>query len=163
MRYLKDYFLTDDYFVHGHAVTGRGRLTSQLNGRDREFVEIELATRVRWDGQAISCGRTVIRLDEVLLAYEVAETGDEALRQLAGQNGEKVEVIICMGSRMHLEVRGRMRRGVCEREDLGPHRFIVLTDPHLAGLDDSDRLLGCFPRDLPYVIVNRRRIQLLCS
>jgi hypothetical protein len=163
MRYLKDYFLTDDYLVHGHAVTGRGRLRSHLNSPGREFVEVELATCVRWDGQSISSGRVAIRLAEVLLAYEAAETGDEALRQMAGLNGEKREVTICMCGRMHLEVQGRMRRATCDREDLGPHRFIVLTDPRVTALDGADRLLGCFPRELPYLIVNRSRIQLVCS
>jgi hypothetical protein len=163
MRYLKDYFLTDDYFVRGHAVTGRGRLTGHLNGKDREFVEVELASCIRWDGQSITSGRAIIRLAEVLLAYEAAETGDEALRQLAGQSGEKQEVTICMSGRMHLEVRGRMRRGICERDNIGPHRFIVLTEPRVTAMDRADQLLGCFPRELPYLIVNRSRILLACS
>jgi hypothetical protein len=141
MRYLKDYFLTDDYFIRGHATTGRGRLTGHLNGRDREFVEVEQAACVRWDGHAITSGRAVIRIGEILLAYEAAETGDEALRQLAGQTWDKQEVTICMSSRMHLVVRGRMRRGMCERDDLGAHRFIVLTDPRVAGPDGADTLL----------------------
>jgi hypothetical protein len=161
MRYLKDYFLTDDFFVRGHVVTGNKRLSTFLNGTRREFIEVEDALCTRSNGEIIRTERAVLPLHGILLAHEAGDGGDEALRALAGAGVRSVAVTVHIGGPHGLQVQGKLRRSTLDREDLGPHRFIALTEPRLLGILGSLNPLVLFPGNLPYVIANRQRISLL--
>jgi hypothetical protein len=161
MRYFKDYFLTDDFFIRGHVATGTGRLSALLNSPHKQFLEVEEATCIKWEGHCIHAPRAVLRIAEILMAHEATEAGDEAMRALAGRRSEMIEIAVHLSGRAQLEVRGKLRRNIYERENLGPHQFIVLTEPQLVGCDGAADLLKWFPAELPYVILNRGRISLI--
>jgi hypothetical protein len=161
MRYFKDHFLTDDFFIRGHVATGGGRLSALLNSPHKQFLEVEEATCIKWEGHCIHTIRAVLRVAEILMAHEAAEAGDEALRTLVGRQSEMIEVAVHLTGRAQLEMRGKLRRNIYERENLGPHQFIILTEPQFVACDGAAGLLKWFPGDLPYVIVNRGRISLI--
>jgi hypothetical protein len=163
MRYFKDYFLTDDFLIRGHVSTGSGRLSTFLNGADRHLVEIADATCTRMHGKSVHTARAVLPLSEVLLAYEAFDAGDEALRALARQSADTIEVSVHLSSHLQLKVIGRLRRNIYEHDKLGPHAFIVITQPYLSAGDGAQSVMERFPEQPPYLILNRNRIALIHS
>lgn len=161
MRYFKDYFLTDDFFIRGHVPTGGGRLSALLNRPHKQFVEVEDATCIQAPDRCLHAERAVLRIDEILMAYEASEAGDCGLRALAGHASERIEVAVHVSGRAQLEVRGKLRRSLYEREDLGLRRFIVLTEPHILWYDGAADLMRWFPDKLAYVILNLGRASLI--
>ncbi len=161
MKYFKDCFLTDDFFIKGHVPTGGGRLSTLLNRPHRQFVEVEDATCIRAPDCRLQAARVLLRIDEILMAHEACEAGDCGLRVLAGQAAERVEVVVHVSGRAPLEVRGRLRRSLYEREDPGMRPFVVLTEPRIRASDGAADLVRRFPEKLDYVILNLGRASLI--
>jgi hypothetical protein len=159
MMYLKDMILTDTFLLKGHIGTGGHRLSSFLNNIPKRFLEIDEVTvtdpirDVRFTNT-----RMMLRVEEIILAYEMAETGDESLRLMAAQERDEVTVTARFSGATQLIAYGRVSRRTLEHDMPGQHEFIVLSEPRLEGLPGIAQ--DAF-KDVTYVIANRSRIALI--
>ena len=159
MMYLKDLVLTDTFLLKGHINTGSQRLSSFLNSIPKRFLEMNEVTVTDYvRGVRFTNSRMLLRVEDVLLAHELVETGDESLRFLAAQERDEVTVTARFGGATSLIVSGRVSRRTLEHDTPGQHEFIVLVEPSLEGLTTIPQ--DAF-KDLPYVIANRGRIALI--
>ncbi len=163
MRYLKDLLVTDRFLIRGHIGTGGQRLTTFLNNTPRRYVEMNEATIVEHCRRDPSYfARTFVRLQEILLAYEMEETGDEILKTLAERDRYEVPVTAHFGGCLSLQIQGTMSRRVLDRDASGGLDFIIVLKPEIRGL--ANRTEGEYEvlDNLPYIIANRERMALLC-
>jgi hypothetical protein len=156
MMYLKDIVLTDSFLLKGHISTGNKRLSSFLNSTPKRFIEMnEVTATDHIRGVRFTISRMLLRVEEVILAHEMAETGDESLRLLALQERDEVIITARFSGATQLLASGRVSRRALEHDAPGQHEFIVLVEPRLEGLTEIEQ--DAF-KDLPYVIANRSRI-----
>jgi hypothetical protein len=162
MRFLKDFLFTDRYLLKGHIKTGEQRLSTFLNNTRKRFLEMEEPTLTPHDG--LDCVKTefaMVRIDEILFAYEMEETGDEAMRNLGGRHTAELQIHVYLGSNQPLHLIGKVRKRAIESEALRKHDFIVVMSPVLKGFLGKLSPEYAFLKDAPYLIVNRDRATLL--
>ena len=159
MIYLKDLLLTDTFLLKGHISTGGQRLSSFLNNIPKHFLEMdEVTVADHVQGVRFTNTRMLLRVEEIILAHELGEAGDESLRLLAGQERIDATVTARFSGATPLTVSGRVSRRAIEHDAPGQHEFIVFVEPRFEGLASIAQ--DAF-KDLPYVIANRGRIALI--
>ena len=157
--YLKDMILTDTFLLKGHISTGGHRLSSFLNNIPKRFLEInEVTVTDHIRDMRFTNARMMLRVEEIILAYELAETGDESLRLMAAQERDEVTVTARFSGAVPLIASGRVSRRILEHDMPGQHEFVVLSEPRLDGLPGT--VQDAF-KDVTYVIANRGRIALI--
>ncbi len=163
MRYVKDLFLTEAFLIKGHVTMEGRRLTTYLNGAPRDFVRVDEVTIFRHsDGQQATKPQVLIRLGELLLAHEMVDgDSDETLRHMAERDSDVSRVRAIVGGILPLEISGKIRRSVSERDDLGGHDFLVISEPTIEGIPRSSPEEYGLLAKVPYIIVNRNRVSLL--
>jgi hypothetical protein len=156
MIYLNDLLLTEAFLIKGHINTANQRLSTFLNNFARCFLEIDNATVNDYvQDTNFHAPRILMRVEEILMAYELEEIGDEGLRHLAGQDRDYTPVVIQFGGDSRLQLQGRLSRRAMERDSAGHHDFLVVVEPKLTGT--KGKSLDVF-ENLPYLIANRSRI-----
>ncbi len=161
MLYLKDLILTELFLLKGHINTGDHRLSSFLNGIPKRFLEMHEVTATDVvHGVRSMHPRILLRIEEIIFAHELAETGDESLRELAEREKDEVTVTARFSGATPWILSGRVSRRAIERDTSGQHEFVVFVEPKFEGLSSTGQ--NAF-KDLPYVIANRRRIALICE
>lgn len=160
MEYVKDLLLTDAFLIKGHVKTGGRRLTTYLNNHTSPFVEIHDVTMIGvTKGDRIVTARTMVRVNEILLAHELIESaGDESLRKVADPNADRTLVNLYLGGSLPIEVSGKMLKRAYNRRDLGQQDFLVVTEPSIEGLADKKAREFSVLKRAPYLAVNRNRI-----
>jgi hypothetical protein len=159
MRYLKDLLFTDEFLIKGHINTGGQRLSTFLNRTRKRFLGMEDATLIKHDGgDRIMTEWMLVRVDDILLAYEREDTGDEGLRILGERERDEIAIIAHFSGNTSLQLSGKVRKRALDSETLRHHDFVVALDPVLRGFTARlPREYAVF-ENLPYVIVNRNRI-----
>jgi hypothetical protein len=157
MRYLKDLLYTEKFLIKGHANTGGQRLSTFLNKTRKHFLEMEDATLIRHDGgDRILTPWMLARLDNIILAYENEESGDEGLKILAERESDRIEVKAFFSGNCSLQLSGKMRKRAMDSDAIRHQDFIVMVEPKLQGFraNKAAREYSVFD-NLSYVIVNR--------
>lgn len=162
MRYLKDILLTDRYLVRGHVHTGGQRLSTFLNSHRKSFLEAEEAALIQHDsGDRVQTGLLMVRISDILFAYEMEESGDEGLKALGGRDRAAVAVHIHLDSKGGPSLRGLVRKHALNSDAGRRHDFIILENPRfqefLPGAEPEYALI----QSAPYLIVNRDRISII--
>jgi hypothetical protein len=125
---------------------------------------MEEPTLIRHDGlDRIQTEFAMIRINEIMIAYEMEETGDEGMRNLGGQHAAELQIHIYLNANPPLQVSGRVRKRTIESEALRKHDFIVLMNPVLKGSSGKLPPECAFFANVPYLIVNRDRAILIHS
>jgi hypothetical protein len=156
MIYLKDLILTDAFLIKGHINTAGQRLSTFLNNFHKRFLEVEEATvRDQVQDTSFTTARMLLRVEEILLAHEREDIGDEVLRHLAEEERDDIPVTIQFNGVVRFQLLGKMKKRAVERDSSGQHDFLVVVEPKLLGL--TSKALDYF-EDLPYLIVNKSRI-----
>jgi hypothetical protein len=156
MMYLKDLVLTDTFLLKGHISSGGQRLSSFLNGIPKRFLEMNEATVTDLLlGARFTNTRMLLRVEEIILAHELVEKGDESLRLLAAQERDEITATARFSGPTPLVASGRVSRRALEHDTPGQHEFIVISEPSFEGLTGIAQ--DAF-KNLPYVIANRGRI-----
>jgi len=163
MRYFNHLLLTESFFIKGHVSTGTRRLSTYLNDMDKPFVEVGHPAIINCtDGSESQSERVLLRFPDLLLAFELEDTeGDETLKSLSDHGRILTPVKIHIGGKHPMEIRGNMDSHTAERVALGRNDFIVVKDPAIRGLPVPVTAENAFPDALPYIIVNRNRIELV--
>jgi hypothetical protein len=159
MKYLKDLLFTDRFLIKGHVNTGGQRLSTFLNNTRKRFVEMEEVTLIRHDGgERIPTPWMLVRVDDILLAHEIEEAGDEGLRVLAEREENKIAVTAYFNSNASLQLSGKVRKHAMNSDALRHSNFIVVVEPKLRGLTfKADREYAML-ENLSYAIVNKDRL-----
>ena len=159
MKFLKHLLLTDTFLLRGHINTGDQRLSTFLNTGLKSFLEMKEVTFVNHvQGQCMTAGNVLIRVEEIRLAYEMEASGDEYMRMLAVKEPDEMPVVVQFGGAMAFQVSGKVGKHLIERDVSGPYNFVVMTDPKIQGFTGAESHEHAAWIDLPYVIVNRNRI-----
>jgi hypothetical protein len=159
MRYLNDLILTDTFLLRGNIDTGGQRLTSFLNNVPKRFFELhEVAATNHVTDEQFTATRMFVRIDEVLIAHEIGEGGDDRLRLLAAEERVEIPVTAQFGGTLRLQLLGKVHKHGIERETSGPHDFIVVVEPKIQGLRGTAASEYAGFKHLPYVIANRNRL-----
>jgi hypothetical protein len=164
MRYLKDLILTDTHLLKGHVVTGGQRLSTFLNTTPRRHVEMYDVTLCSHSpAETVTMPRVLVRVPEILLAHEMDEAGDQALKILAERERDEVPIAAFFGGAAPIRIGGRASRRVIEREAASSRDFIVIVDPMIEGIPGGASPDYAVLSSLPYVIANRSRMALICG
>ena len=159
MRYLKDLLFTDKYLIKGHVHTGSQRLSTFLNNTRKHFLEMEEATLIKHDGgDRTQAEWMLVRVNDILFAYEMEETGDEALRNLAAPDRAEIAVTVHLKYDPPMQLSGLVRSRAIDSDTPGNHDFFVMVKPMLQGFPAKAAPEYAVLRDIPYLIVNRDRI-----
>ena len=159
MRYLKDLVFTDRYLIKGHAHTGAQRLSSFLNSTPKHFLEMEEATLVKHDGsEHIQTDWLMVRTEDILFAYEMEETGDAVLRNLAVKDKPEIPVVLHLRCDPPMQLSGLVRKRAMNSDRLLNHDFIVMVKPTIQGFTANSAPEYALLDNVPYLIVNRDRI-----
>jgi len=76
MRYFNHLLLTESFFIKGHVSTGTRRLSTYLNDMDKPFVEVGHPAIINCtDGSESQSERVLLRFPDLLLAFELEDTG----------------------------------------------------------------------------------------
>lgn len=162
MRYVKDLVFTDRYLIKGHAHTGAERLSSFLNSTRKHFLEMEEATLVKHDGgERIQTARIMVRVEDILFAHEMEETGDAVLRNLAARDKPEIPVAIHLRCHPPIQLSGLVRKRTMVSDKLLNHDFIVMVNPVIRGFTANSAPEYALLENVPYLIVNRNRITLI--
>ncbi len=162
MLFVKDLLLTETFLLKGHVKTGDQRLSTFLNSTRRQFLEMDEVTVVNHvRGERVLIAQTLVRVEEILLAHEMEETGDETLKHLAEREKDEVTVTAHFGGAMPLRFSGKASRRAIERDVSTPHDFVVVVEPKIPDLASRAAPEYAAFANLPYVIANRRRLALI--
>ncbi len=162
MRYLKDLLFTDRFLIKGHAHTGGQRLSSFLNGARKRFLEMEESTVVQHSGGVRTQAEwMMVRVDDILFAYEMEQTGDEALRKLASRDKPEIPVVFHLKCSPPVQLSGLVRKRAIRSDMLPAHDFIVMVNPEIRGLPAESSPEHALLESAPYLIVNRDRISFI--
>jgi hypothetical protein len=163
VRYLKYLLLTDAYLIKGHLNTGGRRLSTFLNTTRKHFLEMDEVTIVNQaEGEGARFDPMLLRLDEILLAHEMEEAGDDGLRLLADQERHEVAIHSHFAGTSQLQLSGKVSRRALDRCASGHHDFIVVVEPQLLGLTGRMAQECAVLAGLPYLILNTNRLALIC-
>lgn len=158
MRYVKDLLLTDMFLLKGHVKTGDQRLSTFLNTTPKRFLEMDEVTFVKHTGgESVSVPQMLVRVEEILLAHEMEETGDEGLKHLAEREKDEAAVTVFFGGAMPLQLSGKVSKRAVERAT-SRHDFIVVVEPVLQVFTGKASHEFAIFEDLPYLIANRARL-----
>jgi len=162
MRYLKDLLFTDRYLIKGHVPTGRQRLSTFLNSNRKRFLEAEEAFLIQHDaGDRIQTGLAMVRINDILFAYEMEESGDEGLRTLGGQDKAAVAVHLHLESEIRISLTGLVRKRALNSDAVRRNDFMVLVNPRFQEILPQAGPEYALLQSAPYLIVNRDRISIL--
>lgn len=159
MRYLKDLLLTDTFLLRGHLKTGDQRLSTFLNTTPKRFLEMDEVTVVnRARGEHVLIARMLLHVEEILIAHEMEDTGDEGLKLLAEREKDEVGVTAYFGGAVPLQLSGKVSKRAIERDVSARHDFIVVVEPKLREFGGKAAHEYAVLEDLPYMIANRNRL-----
>jgi hypothetical protein len=159
MKYVKDLLLTDTSLLKGHLKTGDQRLSTFLNTTPKRFLEMDKVTVVNHArGERVLIAQMLVRVEEILLAHEMEETGDEGLKLLAEREKDEVAVTAHFGGSMPLQISGKVGKRAIERDISVRHDFIVVVEPKVRELPAKAANEYTILENLPYVIANRGRV-----
>jgi hypothetical protein len=159
MRYLKDLLFTDKYLIKGHAHTGGQRLSTFLNNARKHFLEMEEATLIQHDGgERIQTEWMLMSVSDILFAYEMEQTGDAGLRNLAARDKPETSVAIHLKWDAPIQLSGMVRKRSMNSDMLFNQDFIVVINPILQGFTAKPAPEYALLENVPYLIVNRDRI-----
>ena len=162
MKYYKDVLFTDRYLIKGHVKTGSQRLSTFLCNARRRFVEMEGATLIDHDKlDRLQVERVLVSVDEILIAYEMEETGDEGLRTLGVREKAEMEIHIELNAGTPIRLSGKVRRRTMEWGAFRNHDFIVVVDPALDGFRIKHSPEYSFLKGIRYMIVNSNRAAII--
>jgi hypothetical protein len=162
MRYRKDLLVTDAYFIKGHASSGGQRLSTFLGNTQKPFLEMDEVTLIKLDRSgSLEIPWLLVRIEDILIAYEIEETGDEGLKVLAEREADKIRVTAHFVATASFQLIGKVRRRALNTDMAPYHDFIVMIDPKIHGFDAKADPEFIVLEDLPYVIINRKRIALI--
>jgi hypothetical protein len=162
MRYLKYIFLTDTFLINGHLNTGGQRLSTFLNNTRRRLLNLDEVTLVNHiQGDSAQSAALLVRTDEILLAHELEEAGDERLRLLAEQGRDEVAISAHCSGTFPFQLSGSVSRHTLDRCASGRQGFIVILRPRLLIMGDKAVDRCAVFESLPYVIVNSNRLALI--
>jgi hypothetical protein len=162
MRFLKDLLFTDMFLIKGHANTGGQRLSTFLNCTSKPFLEMEEATLTPHDGSGrITAAWMQVRVNDILFAHELEDSGDQGLKLLAERGKDDIEVTAHFGGSTPLKISGRVRKRVLNSDALRHHDFIVIVEPRIEGFPVRPAPEYAGFENLPYAIVNRNRLALI--
>ncbi len=162
MRFLKDLLFTDKFLLKGHVKTGGQRLSGFLNNNRKRFLEMEEAALIRHaGGDRIQSALVMVRINDILFAYEMEESGDEGLRNLGGRDKAELAVQIHLISDTPLHLTGLVRRRALDSDAMRKHDFMVLMNPSLKGFASQPAPEYALIQNTPYLIVNRDRISII--
>jgi hypothetical protein len=159
MRYLKDLLVTEQFLIKGHANTGGRRLSTFLNNTSKPFLEMDEVTCFNHEGS--ECARAswmLVRIDDIILAHEIGEAGDEGLKGLAERELDQIAVTACFNANTPIRLSGKVRKRAVNSDSRSHHDFIVVVEPELRGL--AFRAMPEFEafENMFYAIMNRNRI-----
>jgi hypothetical protein len=159
MRYLKDLLFTDQYLIKGHAHTGGQRLSSFLNSTRKRFLEMEEATLIKHNGgDRLQIEWMLLRVNDILFAYEMEQTGDAGLRNIAARDKPEMAVTIHLKWDTPMQLSGMVRKRAMNSDMLFNHDFLVMINPILQGVTAKPVPEYALLENVPYLIVNRDRI-----
>jgi hypothetical protein len=159
MRYLKDLLFTDQYLIKGHAHTGGQRISTFLNNTRKRFLEIEEATLIKHNGgDRLQMEWMLLRVNDILFAYEMEQTGDAGLRNIAARDKPEMAVTIHLKWDPPIQLLGMVRKRAMDSDRLLNHDFIVMAKPALRGFIANPAPEYALLENVPYLIVNRDRI-----
>jgi len=162
MRYLKDLLFTEERLIKGHVQTGGQRLSTFLNNSRRRFLEVEEASLIQHDtGDRVQSSLALVRINALLFAYEMEESGDEGLRTLGGRDRAAVDVHMHLESKIRLSLTGLVRKRALESDTARRHDFLVLENPRIRGFSPEWGPEYALIQSAPYLIVNRDRISII--
>ena len=75
----------------------------------------------------------LMRLDDLILANQIGEAGDEGLKVLAERERDKIAATIHFNGNTSLQISGKVRQRVINSESLRNHNFIVVVEPQFQG------------------------------
>jgi hypothetical protein len=161
MRFLKDLIFTDTFLIKGHANMGGQRLSTFLNSTRKRFLEMEEATILKHDGSSrIAAEWLQVRVNDILFAHELEDSGDEGLRHLSKRNDD-IEVTAHFSGSLPVQLSGKVRKRALDSDTLRNNDFIVVVEPRIEGLAISALPEYAFIENLPYAIVNKNRLELI--
>jgi hypothetical protein len=161
---VEDVVLTDAFLVKGTVEGKFSRLFKVLEDYRKDFLVVSNAVMVDLcRGDVIRTPRVHINLDELLLAHELVDgAGDYYQKTLSEESrGHKsLRIRAFFNSAVSLEVAGRIRPGAYDGSGLD-HRFFVMEDCSVRGLDLSVSPDLELVTKLSYAIINRHNIAYL--
>lgn len=147
------------FFIKGHANTGGQRLSTFLNNTRKRFLEMDEVTSIKLDGgERMLIPWMLVRMDDIILAHEIEEAGDEGLKVLAERDRDNIAVTTHFNGNTSIQLSGKVRKRVINSEPLRNHDFIVVVEPKLQGLPVNAAPEYAVLENMSYVIVNRNRI-----
>jgi hypothetical protein len=159
MRYLKDLLFTDTFLIKGHINTGGQRLSSYLNSTRKRFLEMEEATLLRHDGgDSVQTDWMLVSVDDILLAHEMEDTGDEVMRHLAEGVRDEMAITALFSGNLSLQLSGKARKRIIDSDAIRDHDFVVVMDPILQGFTARPAPEYAVLENLSYIIANKKRI-----
>ena len=162
MRFRRHLVLTEQGIIKGHLKTEGRRLSTFLNNTVRPFLEMEESSLVSSTrGQDASPHSMLLNRNEILLAHEMEETGDDGLRQLAELLRDEVAVTAHFSGVVELQVTGNVGKRAMDRCASGQQVFIVLAEPRFRCPAGEASEQCSILEGLPYVILNTRRLNFL--
>ena len=159
MKYLKDLLITDRFLLKGHVDTGNQRLSNFLNDAGRHFIEMnEAALLIHEGGERISVPRMLLRTDEILIAHEIGDAGDEGMKALAERQKDDLDVANRFSRLPSLQLSGKVRKRAMNAGALYQNHFVVVVEPQITGLPLREASEYALMETVYYVIVNTHRI-----
>lgn len=158
MELINHLMLTDAFLVKGHIDTRGRRLTSFLNGYQKEFFTIYDVTMIAMDGgDKILSNEALVPLKSVILAHEfLEEGGDMVAKRLGHKEPPSSSISAFYRGAYKLDLAGRIRPQAIEESNGSP--FFVVQDPTVTGLGQRKSREFNLLRKLPYLILNRKKL-----
>jgi hypothetical protein len=159
MIYLKDMLITNRFCVKGHANTGGQRLSAFLNNTSKPFLEMDEVTFIDHDGnESARAAWVLMHIDDIILAHEIGEAGDEILKGLVERELDQISVSVRFNANTQLQLSGKVRQRAVNSDTRDYHDFIVVVEPELRGLTFKKTPGFASFENLSYVIMNRKRV-----
>ncbi|MEW6746326.1 MAG: hypothetical protein AB1486_26590 [Planctomycetota bacterium] len=161
MELVNHIFLTDAFLAKGHVPTGAKRLTNYLNSLTRPFLVVQDVTMIATDSNdKILSNEALIPVQDIILAHELLEEGGDATaRELCARGLSNASMSGFYRGRFKLDIAGRIRWRATEANN--GRDFFVIQDPTVSGLSQKRTREFNLLRQLPYLIVNRRKLSAL--
>ncbi|MAG57986.1 MAG: hypothetical protein CMJ83_17005 [Planctomycetes bacterium] len=148
--------LTESIAAKGDVTPCAGRLVDHLGNSAKPVLNL-VNVEITWllTGETEEVAELVLKLDQVLFAHEyVAMSSDPHLAAMSTEE-QIPSVRISMVGASGLRIGGRMRNSSLEWQ----RPFMVMQRPQIELLRDDAARLASQLQDLPYLLVNRDRIE----
>jgi hypothetical protein len=109
-------------------------------------------------GEPISRSKMLLNTDEILVAHEIGDSGDEGMKALAERQQDDLEVAIHFSGNTPLQLSGKVRKRAINTGALHQNHFVVVVEPQITGLPLREASEYAFMETVSYVIVNSHRI-----